>query len=94
MPIRRSVPLMLRYIGSVVILLAVTAPRLAAKTEPNRPYQETFLKRAVFTDGRLWLLSDAGDARVAGVRRSAFVPRGRTGHSRPGYELHVARVDG
>jgi hypothetical protein len=32
-----------------------------AQVQPRRPGQETFLSRAVFADGRLWLLSDAGE---------------------------------
>lgn len=33
----------------------------AVGQEPRRPGQETFISRAVFADGRLWLLSDAGN---------------------------------
>jgi len=33
----------------------------AYAVEPRRPGQESFLTRAVFADGRLWLLSDAGE---------------------------------
>jgi hypothetical protein len=33
----------------------------ALDLEPERPGQESFLKRAVFAEGRLWVLSDAGN---------------------------------
>jgi len=32
----------------------------ASQLEPTRAEQESFIRRAVFADGRLWLLSDAG----------------------------------
>src|SRR5262249_39836235 len=32
----------------------------AAQLEPVRPGQESFVRRAIFADGHLWLLSDAG----------------------------------
>jgi hypothetical protein len=35
-------------------------PARASAVEPERPGQESFLTRAVFADGRLWVLSDAG----------------------------------
>lgn len=46
----------------VVWLAAALAllPFSAQATEPVRDDQETFLKRGVFADGRVWLLSDAG----------------------------------
>src|SRR5260221_8350217 len=43
----------------VPVLLAVMSSCSSAM-EPTRPGQESFLTRAVFADGRLWLLSDAG----------------------------------
>jgi hypothetical protein len=42
---------------STVILTASAA----IGQEPRRPDQEAYLSRAAFADGRLWLLSDAGD---------------------------------
>ena len=42
---------------SIVLLLSGTM----SAQEPPRPGQENFLSRAVFADGRLWLLSDAGE---------------------------------
>jgi hypothetical protein len=44
----------------VLGLIAVT-PTRASAIEPERPGQESFLTRAVFADGRLWVLSDAGN---------------------------------
>jgi hypothetical protein len=41
-------------------LVAVISARASA-IEPARPGQESFLTRAVFAEGRLWVLSDAGD---------------------------------
>jgi hypothetical protein len=41
----------------MVLLLSGTG----SAQEPPRPGQENFLSRAVFADGRLWLLSDAGE---------------------------------
>jgi hypothetical protein len=43
----------------VLLLMGATADDVPA-VQPRRPGQESFLMRAVFTDGRLWLLSDAG----------------------------------
>ena len=34
---------------------------LVQVVQPRRPGQENFLTRAIFVDGRLWLLSDAGE---------------------------------
>ena len=42
---------------SIILLLSGTV----SAQEPPRPGQENFLSRAVFADGRLWLLSDAGE---------------------------------
>jgi hypothetical protein len=47
----------------IIALLALVGAALAAPAlaqEPERPGQEDSLIRAVFADGRLWLLSDAG----------------------------------
>jgi hypothetical protein len=46
-----------------VVLLGFIAvvPTSAFALEPERPGQESFLTRAVFADGRLWVLSDAGN---------------------------------
>ena len=45
-----------------LLLFAVVAgmPALASALEPERSGQESFLTRAVFAEGRLWILSDAG----------------------------------
>ena len=51
---RRAVRLLL--LGLITIM-----PACASAIEPERPGQESFLTRAVFADGRLWVLSDAGD---------------------------------
>jgi hypothetical protein len=46
--------------------------------QPRRPGQENFLTRAISVDGRLWLLSDAGElssiVEGADTRISAFLP--------------------
>jgi hypothetical protein len=46
----------LLFLGGATVL---SAP--ASAIEPHRLGQEAFLTHAVFADGRLWLLSDAGD---------------------------------
>jgi hypothetical protein len=38
----------------------IAGSSLAAQLEPSRKGQESFIHRAIFADGRLWLLSDAG----------------------------------
>ena len=43
-----------------LLLVAVQAPNTSAQ-QPTRPSQESFLSRAVFAAGRVWLLSDAGN---------------------------------
>jgi len=53
-------------------LLAVTPPRASA-TDPERPGQSSFLTRAVFADGRLWVLSDAGDLSSVTEARDARI---------------------
>jgi hypothetical protein len=47
-------------LGVILPVLLATAPSHAFAIEPRRPGQESSLTRAVFGDGRLWLLSDAG----------------------------------
>ena len=43
-------------------MLSISIPSTGAYAlQPRRSGQESFLKRAVFSDGRLWLLSDAGE---------------------------------
>ena len=63
-------------VGAGLLLLDVVPP---VSAEPVRPGQEAFIKRAVFADGRLWLLSDAGVlsslAEGEAVRRAETVPR-------------------
>jgi len=44
--------------GAFALALALSAP--AASVEPPRDGQQAFLSRAVFVDGRVWLLTDAG----------------------------------
>src|SRR5262245_48804719 len=41
--------------------IVILTGSVAVGQEPRRPGQETFISRAVFADGQLWLLSDAGD---------------------------------
>ena len=48
-------------ISLVVLALVAMLPSPAQALEPARPGQESFLKRAVFAEGRLWLLSDGGE---------------------------------
>ena len=48
------------------------APRASA-TDPERPGQSSFLTRAVFADGRLWVLSDAGDLSSVTEARDARI---------------------
>jgi hypothetical protein len=45
----------------LVLGLIAVMPARAPAIEPARLGQESFLTRAVFADGRLWVLSDAGD---------------------------------
>jgi hypothetical protein len=47
--------------GCTILLGFLLASWTSEATEPERPSQENFLLRAVFGDGRLWLLSDAGE---------------------------------
>ncbi len=44
----------------LVVALMAALPRSASAIQPVRSGQEAFLSRAVFADGRLWLLTDAG----------------------------------
>ncbi len=44
-----------------VLAFAITYVMPAAAIEPTRDGQQAFLSRAVFVDGRLWLLTDAGE---------------------------------
>jgi hypothetical protein len=51
----------LSTLASLLFLgIATALPAPATAIEPERPGQEAFLTRAVFADGRLWTLSDAG----------------------------------
>ncbi len=47
-------------LGLFLPVLVVMLSGRAAANEPRRPSQEPSLTRAVFREGRLWLLSDAG----------------------------------
>ncbi len=49
------------WLLAVGLLITLSVAHQATAVEPVRPGQETFLRRAVFVDGRLWLLSDAGE---------------------------------
>jgi len=44
--------------GTAVLLAASAVAQ--SPVEPRRPEQEGFLSRAIFADGKLWVLSDAG----------------------------------
>jgi hypothetical protein len=54
----RQLSLLLRCF---VLAIVVGTPSVASAIEPERQGQESFLTRAVFAEGRLWVLSDAGD---------------------------------
>src|SRR5438093_213867 len=47
--------------GLFLILAACLVGSAAEAREPRRVGQQDFLTRAIFADGRLWLLSDAGE---------------------------------
>lgn len=47
--------------GIAPLLLSFSCASRAGALEPRRPGQEDSIIRAVFADGRLWVLSDAGD---------------------------------
>jgi hypothetical protein len=49
------------YAPFVIAVLAALISVPAAALEPKRPGQESSLTRAFFSEGRLWLLSDAGE---------------------------------
>jgi hypothetical protein len=57
---RRSALLTLSFATGLSLLSPAGPGARAAPLEPERDEQESFLKRAVFSDRRLWLLSDAG----------------------------------
>lgn len=49
-------------IAALLLLAAIAAcPERSVAFQPRRSGQESFLTRAVFSGGRLWLLSDSGD---------------------------------
>jgi hypothetical protein len=48
------------FLSLVLLAVAALAPSPLLAIEPQRPGQESFLTRAMFADGRLWILSDAG----------------------------------
>ena len=62
---RRGTTVRMRPMSTLARLLLfgliAAMPVRASAIEPERPGQESFLTRAVFADGRLWVLSDAGD---------------------------------
>jgi hypothetical protein len=47
-------------IALAAFLLAMAPGRYALSLEPRRTAQEAMLSQAIFADGRLWMLSDAG----------------------------------
>jgi hypothetical protein len=47
-------------VSLVALWAATAAASVASAQEPERPSQEAFIKRAVVTQQRLWLLSDSG----------------------------------
>jgi hypothetical protein len=49
------------FLGLLLALCVALMPLGASALEKKRPGQGSFLTRAVFADGRLWILSDAGD---------------------------------
>jgi hypothetical protein len=51
----------LRLAQSILLSVVLLTTAGASALEPERPGQESFLSRAAFADGRLWLLSDSGD---------------------------------
>jgi hypothetical protein len=51
----------MKHIASIsAVMLLASIPRLTVGVEPARTGQETFISNAAFSDGRLWLLTDAG----------------------------------
>jgi hypothetical protein len=48
-------------LGCLLFAIICGKPAPAYAVEPQRPGQESFLTRAAFADGRLWILSDAGN---------------------------------
>jgi len=60
MTIRASVSRALSAIRLALLVIVAVLPTQACAIEPERPDQESFLTRAVFAEGRLWVLSDAG----------------------------------
>lgn len=57
------------WLAAVVNMVLCTN---AFAAEPERPAQDASLKRAVFFDGRLWVLSDAGV--LSSIRETSAVP--------------------
>ena len=49
------------YVLFVIAVLAALISSPVAALEPRRAGQEDSLTRAFFSEGRLWLLSDAGE---------------------------------
>jgi hypothetical protein len=49
-----------RWTALLLALICLTGVAKAQPTEPERPGQADFLKRALFAEGRLWVLSDDG----------------------------------
>jgi hypothetical protein len=49
------------FVRLLLLGLIAVMPARASAIEPERPGQESFLTRAVYAEGRLWVLSDAGD---------------------------------
>jgi hypothetical protein len=58
----KGAPMFVRFVITLALALAAAtaAGRPAHALEPVRPGQDTFIRSAVYADGRLWLLTDAG----------------------------------
>jgi len=54
--------------GLLLAILLITTPCICSALQPKRPGQQDFLTRAVFAEGRLWMLSDAGELSVVRER--------------------------
>lgn len=75
------VPFGLRLVGLVLLGLVAVVPVAASATQPER-----FLTRAVFADGRLWILSDAGVLSSIAEEEDAWV---KENFSDPVFDLCV-----
>lgn len=76
-------------LSSAVLSSAVALVLAALPVEPRRPGQDSFLTRAIFAEGRVWMRSDAG--RVFSVSQGE--PRRRE-ESPPGIALDLCARNG